>query len=613
MVDNNEDGAQHRRDLRGESLGDVAPGELPRNQFDQAILVTDNQDEVSSLVTHLSRDSLPADESPIEPGNRLIDSAPQSPQISTMNSTPSEEVRYITEEDSMPPTLREAHPFLRSANPVVASAAASNLNPSLRDLHAVLADTSQTETETIMAEQDARVRLHDATMEMQQAAERLDVTRRVSQNTQRRIQQYENANRVIGNREQVESQGDDFESPVTAAFDRFRRRRTAQRAAAGTSAMSSTTQAARSHSHPSRRDESRTDQSSPSISPFDMAIAAYLGPLDPRNCELDPRISELYPSALDFRHRMMMQSRNVQDHTMIEGGGAPGARENLHPSNNSTSHSRHAGVQTSLTRNPPVFANLTNAVERSSSRAPGHHSSSDDRSLLGRRQPLESGSGFLGRPSNSHWRTQSPLEEWERDLMGLPAADASSRRPPDASSSRPMGVEETNRRLIESNAWNPQSSDPVPSVDFANANPFGSSGSDNRRSNPLMTGGRARYPTARSRTNMLRGTTRQDVISMKPPPKTKAEMTVDMECRICMEQPATVACLPCGKLKDSRFLGVASLTICRSLRNVQMVLRCLRAESAKQLGKASQKKRSRGTTPLSIMSRSHLDEGMIQC
>ena len=483
----------------------------------------------------------------------------------------------------MPPTLREAHPFLRSTNPVVASAAASNLNPSLRDLHAVLADTSQTETETIMAGQEAHVRLHNATMEMQQAAERLDVTRRVSQNTQRRIQQYENANRVIGNREQVESQGDGYESPVTAAFDRFRRRRTAQRAASGTSAMSSTTQAARSHSHPSRRDESRTDQSSPSSSPSNMFTTAYLGPLNPRT-------SELYPSALDVRDRIMMGSRNVLDHMMIEGGGGPGARENLHPSNNSTSHSRHAGVQTSSTRNPPVFANLTNAVERSSSRAPGHQSSSDDRSLLGRRPPLEFGSGFLGRPSNSHWRTQSPLEEWERDLIGLPPADASSRRPPDASSSRPMGVEETNRRLIESNAWNLQSSDPVPSVDFANANPFGSSSSDNRRSNPLMTGGRAPHSTDRSRTNMLRGTTGQDVINMKPPPKTKAEMTVDMECRICMEQPATVACLPCGKLKDSRFLGVASLTICRSLRNVQMVLRCSRAESAKQLGKASQKK-----------------------
>ena len=37
MVDN-EDGAQHRRDLRGESLSDVAPGELPRNNLTKPYL-----------------------------------------------------------------------------------------------------------------------------------------------------------------------------------------------------------------------------------------------------------------------------------------------------------------------------------------------------------------------------------------------------------------------------------------------------------------------------------------------------------------------------------------------------------------------------------------------
>lgn len=564
MVDNGH-GFQHRRNLRGESLSDVAPGQLPRNQYGQATLVADDQDEVlshpTSTVTQSSRDSPPLEELPIDPENRLFDSAPRSPQLSTMDSPPSNERRYITEEDSMPPTLREARPFLRSANPLV-----PETELSLRDLRAVLANTSQTEADEIRAGQEARMRLHDASMEVQQAEERLDITRRVSQATQRRIQQHENVNRVFGTREQVESQGDNYVSPITAMFERtFGPRIAAQRAAAEVSAMSNTTQAARSHSHPSRRDESRTDQSSPSSSSPNPFTTDYLGPLD-------PMVSELHPLA---RHRMMMGSL-----------GGPGAQENLHPSNNSTSHSRQAGVQTSSTRNPPVFANLTNAVERSSSRAPRHQPSSDDRLFLGPRLPIEFRPENFRQASHIEWRPQDSREifnEWERDLLGLSTADASRRLAPvpppisaeeanrrlrNASTSQAMSVEETNRRLVESNAWNPHSSDPGPSVEYANANPFSSSNSDNQQSNPLMAGARALYSTDRSRTNMIRGTAGQGVVDMKPPPKTKAEMTVDIECRICMEQPATVACLPCGNQNSSRFLGVASLTICRPLRDV---------------------------------------------
>ena len=601
MVDN-ENGLQHRRNLRGESLSDVAPGQLPRDRYGQATLVAEDQDEVlghpTTAVTLSSRDSPPVVELPIDrenelpatsehephndPEDRLYDTAPQSPQISTMDSPPGNEVRYITEEDSMPPTLREARPFLRSTNSLVASAAASNMGPSLRDLHAVLADTSQTEAEMIMAAQEASNRMHAATMDMQQAAEHLHVTRSVSQTAQRYIQQSEGANRVIGNREQVGSQQGDHESPTRATFGNSRRRHAAQRAAAGNPAMNITTQAARSHSHPSRRDESRTDQSSPSSSSSNMFSTAYLGPLN-------PRASELFPSALDVRDRIMMGSRNVFDHMMMEAGGGPGARENLHPAYNSTSNSQQAGMQTSSTRNPPVFANLTNAVERPSRRAPGHRSSSDGRSFLGRPQPSEFTPENYRRASHNQRRPQSPwdgLEEWEQNVTGLPTPlvsppigiEEASRRLPDASSSRPMTIAEINRHIVESNAWNPHSSGPEPSVEFANANPFGSRSSANQLSNPLMTGARTLYLTDRSRTNMLRGTTGQDVVNMKPPPRTKAEMTVDMECKICMEQPATVACLPCGNLNNSQFLSVASLTICRSLRDVQMVLRCSRAE-----------------------------------
>ena len=561
MADNGH-GFQYRQYLRGESLSDVAPGQLPRNQYGQATLVADDQDEVSShptAATQSWRDSFPSEEFPSDPENRLFDSAPQSPQLSTMDSLQSNEGRYITEEDSMPPTLREARPFLRSANSLVPE------EVSLRDLRAVLADTSRTETDEIRARQEARMRLHDARMEVQKAEERLDITRRVSRATQRRIQQHENVNRVFGTREQVESQGDNYVSPITAMFERFGPRIPAQRAAAEVSATSNTAQAARSHSHPSRRDESRTDQSLPSSSSPNPFTTNYLGPLN-------PRVSELYPS--------------VVDHMILGSLGAHGALENLHPSNNSTSHSRQAGIQTSSTRNPPVFANLTNAVERSSSRAPRHQPSSDDRLFLEQRRPIEFRPENIRQASHIQRAPQDfreTFEEWERDFMGLSTADASRGLAPvpppfsteeansrvrNASTSQVMSVEETNRRLIESYARNPHSSDPGPSVEYANANPFSSSNSNNsnnQQSNPLMAGARALYSTDRSRTNVIRGTAGQGAVDMKPPPKTKAEMTVDIECRICMEQPATVACLPCGNQTRSRFLGVVSLTIMQAI------------------------------------------------
>ena len=556
----NEDGLQHSRNVRSESISDIAPGQLLRNQYDQATIVADDQDELLGhpiTPTQSWPDSPPLDELPIDSGDRLFNSASQSPQLSTMESQLGDDGRYITEEDSMPPSLREARPFLHSFNSLRTAAEAPNM---LRDLRAVLADTSQTETETIMAEQEARVRLHDATMEVEQAAERLDVTRRVSQNTQRRIQRFENAARVIGNREQVDSQGDDYMNSRAASLDRLeRRRRAAQTAAAEASAMSSTTQAARSHSHPSRRDESRTDQSSPSGSPSNIFTTAYVGPLN-------PRASELFPSALD-------------------------PRDYIYPSNDRTSHSRHVDAQTSSTRSPPVFANLTNVVGRSGSRAPRHQLSSDDRSFLERQQPSESRIENSRGAIHIHWRPQDPLEGRERDLMRLLTTDASrrpapvsrpisieeaSRRLPDASSSRftrteannrrlaeirqriesnrmsPIGSELASaRRLIESNMWNPPSSDLESSFEYANANPFSPSSSSNQQSNPLMAGARALYSTDRSMTNTLGDPAIQRVISVKPPPRTKAEMTVDLECRICMEQPATVACLPCGKLNES--------------------------------------------------------------
>ena len=562
----NEQGVQHRRNLSGESLSDVAPGQLPRNRFGQATLVEDDQDEEA---TQSSRDSTPLDEPLIDPEDRLFDSAPPSPQFSTTESTPSNEGQFITEEDSMPPSLREARPFLHPASPLVASAASSAAH--LRDLRAVLADTSQTEIETIRVGQEARERLQDASRDMRQAAERLDITRTVSRNTQRRIRQHEIANRVFGTREEVESQGDDYVSPISAMFDRVGPRSAAQRSATGDSAIRNSTQAAGSHSHPSRRDESRTDQSLPSSSSLSPFSTSYLGPLN-------PRVSELYPSAID---RMMMAYMRPPQFPEIGTSGS-GARENLRPGNNSTSRSRQAGVQTSSTRDPPVFADLTNAVERSRSRALRHQPSNDDRMFLGRQGPVEF------RPEDFRWagrlrsRPQEPSEETdeveqnleEPDVLGFPRAgrfrrfaprsppintEEANRRLSDAATSQPMSAEERNRRLVESNAWNSQSLGPEPSVEYADTNPFGPSGLDNQRSNPLLLGARALYSTDRRRTNMPRGTADQDVINMKPPPKTKAEMTVDIECRICMEQPATVACLPCGNnLNDPRiFLGVA--------------------------------------------------------
>ena len=553
----NEQGVQHRQNLIGESLSDVAPGQLPRNQFGQATLVAGDQDEVA---TQSSRDSPPLDEPDMDPEDRLFDSAPSSPQFSTTESTPSNQGQFITEEDSMPPSLREARPFLRPASPLVSSAASADAH--LRDLRAVLADTSQTEIETIRVEQEARERLNDANRDIREAAERLDITRTVSRNTQRRIRQHENANRVFGTREQVESQGDDYVSPITAMFDRFGPRTAAQRSAAGDSAVRNSTQAARSHSHPSRRDESRTDQSLPSNSSLSQFSTNYLGPLN-------PRVSELYPSAAD---RMMLAYMRPPQWPEVETPNYR-ARENLHPRNNSTSHSRQAGVQTSSIRDPLVFANLTNAVERSRSRALRRQPSNEDRMFLGRQGPVEF------RPQDFRWsgryrsRPQDPSEELdeveqnreelERGVVEFPRrsrrlaprsppinTEEANRRLSDASTTQPMSAEERNRRFVESNAWNPQSSDPESSVEYANANPFGPGSLDNYRSNPLMLGARVLYSTDRRRANLPPGTADQDMINMKPPPKTKAEMTVDIECRICMEQPATVACLPCGNNLD---------------------------------------------------------------
>ena len=57
--------------------------------------------------------------------------------------------------------------------------------------------------------------------------------------------------------------------------------------------------------------------------------------------------------------------------------------------------------------------------------------------------------------------------------------------------------------------------------------------------------------------------TLDDEDSNRPPPKTDEEMTVPLICKICLQQPANMAVLPCGHLTMCRFLTFAQRLIKR--------------------------------------------------
>lgn len=522
----NADGMQERQILQSECLGDVAPGQLPQGgHSEETLVVTEAEDDSidHSAVTE-ARGNSPSREEPfVDPEDRLFDSPPQSPRLPTSRSTSSNGRRYITEEESLPPTLREIRPFLNSQRPLVASAEEPTMDQTLRHLRLVVANTSQAETEAIIAEQAARLQLHIAHSDLERARENINNTRRVSQNAQRRIQEYEAANRV-GTREQIESQGSDYVSPITAMFANVERWSAEQREAAVTLPERTAGAADRSHSHPSRRDESRTDQSSTSSGHVSRAGGVHVN---------RSRVTGgLVPGA---------PNSSVRGHSWTRALNSvrPEAQENTIPSNDSLNGVRRPRIdRVAPTGNPRVLTNVTNMAAISGGHTFGPRSTNDNSTPP--RQGLDRALPHMNEAQRVIHHPRPPTQEWARNHAESFGASFG----PDPWSTAALNPDRHNRRLGDLNAWHPQSSDLVWHSAYATTNPFGSSSLDNASTNPL-TPRRPDY-VDRGRPNMLLATSGQEVTIVKPPAKTKAEMTVEIECRICMEQPATVACLPCG-------------------------------------------------------------------
>lgn len=527
----NADGVQERQMLQSGCLGDVAPGQLPQPEHSEETLVVETEDDSMDhpAVTQAPDNSHSMEEPIVDPEDRLFDSPPRSPRLLTTRSMSSDERRFITEEESMPPNLREIQPFLNSQRPLVASPEEIVTDQTLRHLRLVVANTSQAEAEAIIAEQAARLQLHLAHTELERTRENLNNTRRVSQNSQRRIREYETANRVFGAREQIESQGSGYMSPITAMIPNVERWSAEQREAAVTLPERTAGAAGRSHSHPSRRDESRTDQSSPSSGFVSRAGSVRLA---------GSRVAEGRPVP-------GAPNSPVRGHSLTRALNhvRPGAQENSHPSNDGRHDARRPRVDSvASTGNTRVLTNVTNIAPYSAGRASSPHPSNDiltppyQRLDIARPRITE-----VQRVTNHPRRpTETESQGWTRNRAESFAASFG----PYASPSQPLISNEHNRRLEELNGWYPQSTDLGPHGAYAAINPFGSSSLDNASNNPLTP--RRRDYVDRGRPNMLVATNGQDVTMVKPSPKTKAEMTVEIECRICMEQPATVACLPCG-------------------------------------------------------------------
>ena len=540
MMTENADGMEERQILQSERLGDVAPGQLPQGgRSEEPLMVTETEgDSIDhSAVTEARGNSLSTEEPSVDPEDRLFDSPPQSPRLPTSRSTSSNGRRYITEEESLPPTLREIRPLLNSQRPSVASAEEPNMDQTLRHLRLVVANTSQAETEAIIAEQAARLQFHNAHSNLERARENINNTRRVSQNAQRRIQEYEAANRVFGTREQIESQGSDYVSPISAMFANVERWSAEQGEPAVTIPGRSADAANRSHSHPSRRDESRTDESSSSGGHMSRAGGVHVN-----GSRFAGGLVAGAPNSSVRAHSWTRALNSVR----------PEAQENTNPLNDSLNGVRRPGVdRMAPTGNPRVLTNLTNMAANSGGHTFGPRSTNDNSTP--RRQDLDGALSHMTEAQRVIHHPRPPTQEWAGNHAEPFGA---SFRPhpwslapgnPDGHNrwlEEPLNPDERNRWLEQLNVWHPQSSYLEPHSAYARINPFGSSGLSNASANPLMP----RRPdyADRGRPNMLSPTSEQEVTIVKPPPKTKAEMTVEIECRICMEQLATVACLPCG-------------------------------------------------------------------
>lgn len=519
----NDDGIQERWELRGELLSDVAPGQLPRAQDSLGSDIAESEDEsrVYSSMTQIPGDSPLADEPHIDPEDRLFDSPPQSPQIPSRDSLPNAESRYITEEESMPPTLREILPFLRSTHYPSSSNTEPPMDQTWHHLHVVAANTAQAVTDATLEGREARRRHNNTTLEVQRTSQNLHDALVVSQHVQRRIQEYEHATRVFGASEQVESQALDV-NPVTAMFTGVQRQSTERTEAAITLAERIAGQAARSHSHPSRRDSSRTDQSSASNDFSSTANTLFSSDSQSNGGYVNYRFSDPLPRTRRPRNLIPAREQDLRAH------------ENAYRLYTGRSRIRQApgGAPSASTRDPPVLSDLTNMVDRPHIQTLSGQAPADN---------LRSTRLDLARSVEAQLRARENIrQEQQRNRAESFAAPFNSH----ASSFPQSGREEDYHDVVEHNAWRPHASDLEPAIAYSSINPFGSSSAEHQLPNPLAP--RTMDHNPRVRPNRLHGTMGQDVVAVKPVPRTEAEMTVVMECKICMEQPATVACLPCG-------------------------------------------------------------------
>ena len=604
----NEDGTVERRPLHGGSLGEVPPGHLPRSldEFDtpsDSDEIQGTADTFNGLATSTSSIPsavpIPQVTQYIDPEDRLFDSPPSSPSTSSMDldsaspaldlntqrppqptmpssiSPPNLQTRFqstATRINRRPPPNTDAINLTSDdsggtdlGRNDAADASATRRTSSLLSQSRNEAGRNQNATGTRQqaeAQSDPQLRhllaLQATISRQRDEAEAIvnDITqrhrrglaegylRRVERELheiQRQTTQYQNSVRVFGTREEVERQGADYVSPITDLFTNAYHSMSTD--TANNTILLNSTQQAPTHGHPPGSNLSPYQSSSSSSSSGVVATA-------------------------ETPAQGLGQRRVGARLTLIQRAGTD---ENANPSSNSSSHRgtlTRRRARSSTGRSGPALSTATN-LEHNAEQNNNHSAerrqrtwraiAGEGRDLPGRQVPrrhidLTRDSSHPTYPMLS--QTDEDRMEWERLAASndgvwaysniLPYETSDPAFNPQANLFSPGMVNERFRHLRDGRS---------------STNPFNATDPSSTTTTPegLNTRRYLHRAMLQQMRHQMEQTPRKvglDLDKTKPPPLSKEEMKVERECKVCMEQLATVALLPCGTSKEPmEFLG----------------------------------------------------------
>ena len=511
----NEECTQERRALSSEYLNEVPPDFLPHHEGFRATVAAEHE---GGPADHTSTTQAPVvllpsiQETRMDTEDRLFNSPPRSPEPHIATLPHRREQQYLSEQVTMPPEQSRTRSIV-DLGTLVTRVANSGISASLVDLYVVLNNAARAEAETRERVRDAQLKIQEAREVLQRASQDTDAVREVMQNTQRRIQTHENMSRVFGTREQIEGRGEVYE-PV-AALSSGAQGWTIRHRASQTSPglVRAASRGVHTHSHPSRQYESRTDR----VTSFG-SMRAGSHRIPRRNPAVDDRPIHTNVNSLPSRSNSSVRNTHR----------LPAPQTPIPWNERIARNQRASAGPVPDWENAPVLTDLTNTTDQSSlsqaRRGQLREAEMDRRNLMQRRRAeLEHELNHRA----STWRRHS--------LM-----DALSNATRDVIRNHPMTLDPQPAMSVDPQ---PHSSDSRSQGVYSTVNPFDTGLVDSLQANPLSP---RRENIINGRPDRPNRPVSLGINPPKPPPKTAAEMTKEVCCVICYEQPATVACLPCG-------------------------------------------------------------------